>query len=342
MKKFIITFTFLPLLFFSQNPVKKIINDEFEKGHFNGSVLYFDGRKIVQINEGLANIQFAVPITNETRFPIASVTKLFTTIAILQLYEKKLLNFDDKVGQFIPYLSDDCKNITVRDLLLHHSGLENEPIKAVQTKYKIDEYIQNFVKKSSKPKDFNYNNVDFVILSKIIEKITKKSFSQFIAEAIFNPLKMNNSGFVEEEKVIKNLAYGYHNYSFGDGKKDEPLFNDRRFISNYYGAGAIYSTTEDLYKLLISLKNNTLISKKTKEQFVLNPQSVHYEDWLSGKPTFGFYADKEDYLRRSGNIDGYNSEIIINKDFSKILIILCNADTADLQKLSDKIYEKLN
>lgn len=335
-------FLFTPLLVLGQNKIRDIITQEYEKGHFSGALLYADGSHLLKINKGLANIQFGVEINDKTRFPIASVTKLFTTITVIQLYEKGLIAFSDTISKYIPGLPENCRKITIKELITHHSGLANEPIKAVVDKYSIDEYIKNFVKKSAKDTvKFNYNNVDFVLLSKIIESVTQKTFAKSIQELILGPLNMENTGFVNEEEVIRNLAYGYHNYSFGKGEKSKPLYNDRRYISNYSGAGAIYSTTEDLYKLLTALKANKLISERAMKQFVLSPQTDEYVDWLSGKPTFGFYFDskqKEPVLRRSGSIDGSNSEIIINSSLDKILIILCNTDTADLDSLANKIY----
>ncbi len=340
MKFYFAIFLFLPLILFGQNDIQQIVNNEYEKGHFSGTVFYADGQQSVKINKGFSNIQFDVAIDNNTRFPIASITKLFTSLAVLQLQEKGLIDLEDKVGKHIPNIPENCQDITIRNLMTHLSGLENEPIKAVINKYSIDDYIKNFVKKSSNDTlKFNYNNIDFVILSKIIESITKKTFSQSIEDMIVKPLKLENTGFVSENEIIKNLAYGYHNYSFGEGEKDQPLFNDRRYISNYYGAGGMYSTTEDLYKLLLAIKNNNLISEKSKNEFLLKPQTDDFVDWLSGKPTFGFYYDdKENVYRRSGSIDGFNAEIIVNKGFDKVLIILCNTDTSDLQQLANKIY----
>lgn len=342
MKFFLPIFLFLPIILCGQSNIQEIVNSEYKKGHFNGTVFYADGKQSVKINKGLSNIQFDVAIDSNTRFPIASVTKLSTSLAVLQLQEKGLIDFEDKVGKYIHSLPENCKDITIRDLMTHHSGLENELIKAVMNKYSIDDYIKNFVKKSSNDTlKFNYNNVDFVLLSKIIESITKKTFSQSIEDMIIQPLKLENTGFVSENDIIKNLAYGYHNYSFGESEKDEPLFNDRRYISNYYGAGGMYSTTKDLHQLLLALKDNKLISEKSKNEFLLKPQTDDFVDWLSGKPTFGFYFDdKENVYRRSGNIDGFNAEIIVNKNFDKILIILCNTDTADLQHLANRIYFK--
>lgn len=230
MKFFFPIFLFVPLILFGQNDIQEIVNSEYEKGYFNGTVFYADGKQSVKINKGFSNIQFDVAIDNNTHFPIASVTKLFTSLAILQLQEKGLIDLKDKIGKYIPNLPENCNDITIRDLMIHHSGLENEPIKAVMNKYSIDEYIRSFVKKSSNDTlKFNYNNVDFVLLSKIIDNITKKTFSQSIEDMIIQPLKLENTGFVNENDIIKNLAYGYHNYSFGEGEKDEPLFNDRRY-----------------------------------------------------------------------------------------------------------------
>lgn len=340
MKILLSIISLIPFILCGQNPIQEIINQEYEKGHFNGTLLYIEEGRFIKIHKGFSNFQFEVPINDQTRFPIASITKLFTSIAILQLYEKGLVSFEDKIEKYIPNLNDDCNNITIHNLLTHHSGLENEPIEAVINKYSIDDYIKNFVKKS--PNDtskFNYNNVDFVLLSKVIETITGKEFSKSIEGLIIKPLQMENTGFISENEVIRNLAYGYHNYSFGEGGKDEPLFNDRRYISNYYGAGGIYSTVEDLYKLLLAVKENRLIIDETKNKFLLKPQSDAYIDWLMGKPTIGlYYDDNSSVYRRSGNIDGFNSEIIFNTEFNKILIILCNTDTADLPELANQIY----
>ncbi len=344
MRFLLLLFLFIPLLVLSQNNIQEILDREYEKGHFNGTLLYADGKEFITVHKGFSNMQFDVAINSKTRFPIASLTKLFTTTAIIQLQEKGLINIKDKIGGLIKGLPEDCKHITIQDLITHYSGLKNEPIKAVVNKYAIDDYIKDFVEKSAQDTlQFNYNNVDFVLLSKIIENVTDKSFSTSISELIISPLHMENTGFINENNIIKNLAYGYHNYSFGEGKKNDALYNDRRYISNYYGAGGIYSTTEDLYKLLIALKNNTLISEKAKLQFVVKPQTNDYVDWLSGKPTFGFYYDdtkKETVLRRSGSIDGFNCEIIVNKNFDKVLIVLCNTDTSNLRELTNKIYFK--
>lgn len=341
MRLTILSFFFIfSTMAFGQNKIAESVHREYDVGHFNGSILYIDENDSIKINKGYANFQFQVKINNDTRFPIASMTKLFTTVCILQLQEKGLIHLEDKVGKYIQELPVDCKDISIKELLLHQSGLENEPIKAVVNPYTLDGYISNFVKIADKDRsEFNYNNVDYVLLSKVIENSTKKPFSVAIEDLILKPLSLVNSGFVKEEEVILDLAYGYHNYSFGEGKKEMPLYNDRRFISNYYGAGGMYSTIDDLYKFVIALRDNKLINQASTSKYLLTAQTNNNIDWLLGKPTYGFFFNEaKGFYRRGGSIDGFNTEMIIDKNFNKIMIILCNTDTADLPLLATKLY----
>ena len=346
MKNSLFFILFISSFCFAQNEqIDSIINKENKLGHFNGSILVIKkGKVITDLNKGFSNFQFKVPIGHNTKFPIASTTKLFTAIEILQLKEKGKLNLDDKISEYIDSLPKNCAKITVSDLLLHKSGLANEPIKAYLSKYKLDNFIKDFVKRNQSPDsiDFNYNNLDYILLSKIIEKVTNLTFSKAIKSQILEPLRLINTGFVDESEIIPNLAYGYHNYTFGRGKPREKLYNDSRFISNYYGAGKMYSTTWDLYHFIQALRNDKLISEESRIKYLTKKQDNNYIDWLQGYPTFGFFLDDKTYsfpiLRRGGNIDGFNSEIITDKKFNRIVIILCNTDTANLKEISNKIF----
>src|SRR5690606_39044287 len=140
-----------------QNPIEEILQEEFEKGRFNGSVLWSDNGEVFQFHKGFSNIQFEVEINDETRFPIASISKLFTSIAVLQLMEKGKLDLNHRIDKYIADLPESSNNIKIQDLLIHHSGLANEPLKAVSEKFSLDEYIQNFVNKSEEEVVFNYN-----------------------------------------------------------------------------------------------------------------------------------------------------------------------------------------
>lgn len=331
-----------PVFLFGQGHIESFIHTEYSKGHFNGTVLVIkNGEEYKKINKGYANFQFRVPVDDHTRFSIASTTKLFTAIIILQLYEDNKLSFEDQISNHIPDLPNETKRITISDLLLHSSGLKNEPIQAYTSKYTVDDYLKNFLSPENPPDsmEFNYNNVDYVLLTKLIQTITEQSFQDVVHARILEPLNMKNTGFVQESKIIPDLAYGYHNYTFGSGTPEDELYNDSRYLSNYYGAGAIYSTAEDLSLLLSALKTNQLISEAAKNKYLIKEQKNIFVDWLQGKPTFGFFIDENKLLRRTGNIDGANSVIVTDTNFNNIVIILTNTDTGDLKMISNEIFE---
>ena len=115
-------------------------------------------------------------MADTTRLPIASMTKLFTAILTLQLHEKGLLRLDDQVGTLLMgSLPANCQNITIRQLLTHHSGLKNESPQAYQRPYSTAEFTKNFVSKKNGPSvaAFNYNNVDYILLTRALEAVSK-------------------------------------------------------------------------------------------------------------------------------------------------------------------------
>ena len=334
---------------FAQNAIEKIIDNEYKVGHFNGSILVIkDGKVVSKINKGYANLQFSVPITNKTRIPIASMTKTFTAILTLQMYEKSLLKLEDKITKYVSDLPPDCQNVTILDLLTHHSGLKNEPIQAYTSRYTTAEYIKKYAvrKDSVKAASFNYNNVDYIVLTRILEKVSQKPFAVLLKENILNPLNMDDTEVISESKIISNLAYGYHNYTFGSGSKQDTLYNDPLvYLSNYAGAGAVYSTTDDLYKLALALKTNKLLAAKTTSTFLIKPQKDKYIDYARGYPTIGFYYNDRTFskpaLERRGSINGFNSLLLIDETFNNVVIILANTDTGDLEQIGDKIYKEV-
>lgn len=175
--------------------------------------------------------------------------------------------------------------------------------------------------------------------------MTGLEYADAVRSFILDPLGLMDTGFVDEGAVIDRLAYGYHNYSFGRGG-DDPLRNDRRIVSNYYGAGQMYSTPRDLYTFPSALRDDEILSAQSRLDYLQKPQSDEWVDWLQGRPTYGFYYDDRTFskpvLRRSGNIDGFNSYMITDLDFENVLIVLCNTDTGDLKRISNEAFRMLS
>lgn len=336
----------LPLLpAAAQTRLDSVLTAEHRAGHFNGAVLALkNGRMVARANRGYANFQFATPITDSTRFPIASMTKTLTALLVLQLQEQGQLKLTDKAAAYLPELPASCREITLRDLLTHYSGLKNEPVQAYDKRLPLAEFVRAYVVRDNTkaPPGFNYNNVDYVLLSRVLEVVSGQPYPALLQQAILTPLGMKNTGVLTDNRIISNLAYGYHNYSFGEDSKPRPLQNDTRDLSNYAGAGAIYSTVEDLGRLVEALRTNRLLRPRTTAQLLSKPQQPAYLDYARGRPTIGFYYNDRTFTRpvleRRGSIDGFNSVLLVSPDFSTALILLCNTDTGDLEKIGDVLY----
>src|ERR1700761_6958365 len=183
-------------------PVDKVVDSCVAKRNFNGVVLIAQNGKVEYLRyTGLANRHYNIKFSEETRFQIFSVTKTFTAVLIMQLYEQGKINLDSTISAYYPeYKGEAAHKATIRNLLTYSSGRyakEMEP-KFIpeaydQNLWPVDTFINRYC--SEKLTDtpgtkFNYSNGDFIILGRIIEKIYKKPFEDVLREKILVPLKM--------------------------------------------------------------------------------------------------------------------------------------------------------
>lgn len=223
---------------------------------------------------GMANIEKGIPNTTDTKFPIASITKMFTAVSILQLYERGKLDLQDKLNKLIPDFPQGDK-ITITNLLNHTSGIPSyNSVEERNTNFEeLISIIKELPLKFQPGKDNDYSNSGFTLLAYIIEKVSGMPYEDFVAENIFKPSKMNNSGILPADSniMIDNLAQGY---TFDTGRI-QPA-NTRR--PHGKGEGSLYSTTTDLYKFNKALFNNKLISKKTLD-LMTTPLNQKYNQY---------------------------------------------------------------
>lgn len=313
-----------------------------ENGKFNGNILLADkGNIIYQKSFGLANETTGEQLTLNHIFETASVSKQFTAMAILILNERKKMSLDDELSKYIPELNN-YPTITVKNLLHHTSGLPDYlRLDSLFDKSKINDnkdLIAIFAKHSPKlqftPNTKHlYSNTNYVFLATIIEKVSGKSFSEFLKTEIFKPLEMNNS-FVYRRRYkpekIKNYAYGY---VYSDSLKRNiipdslPEYNKVIYLDGIQGDGIVNSTLQDLLKWDRALYTNKLISKKSiDEMFMPTPlsDSAYYQygyGWRIHKNSeFG------KVVSHSGGWPGYNAYIERHLDNDKTIIILTNSN----------------
>lgn len=237
---------------------------------FSGCVTIFDGKQTVFDEcRGLAERNFGVPVDRRTKFHIGSIDKMFTAVAIAQLVEAGKLSWGATLAQLLPVYPDHAaaSRITVWQLLHHTSGLGD---------FLVPEYFQHreqFIDQSDyldliarQPKvgepgkGWNYSNAGYVLLGRIIEKVSGENYFDYIQRHVFAPAGMTDSGFDTIEDVTPNLSVGY----FRDGVFSSDWKADWMKIPFKGGpAGGGYSTNTDLLRFARALREGRLVKPAT-------------------------------------------------------------------------------
>ncbi len=260
----------------------KKLYDSILGKNFNGGILIAkNGQILLEDYKGYSNLNTKDTITATTPFHIASVSKTFTGMAVLKLWEKGRLSLEDSIQKFFPQFP--YSGISVRMLLNHRSGLPNYAyVMPTDTawwwkkKHRAtnDDMLQFLIEKkpavySSPNRSFHYCNTNFALLALIIEKVTGQSFPEYMKQDLFEPLGMKSSFIFS----IKDTA----NYqpSFNYNRSIFPLEN----MDCIYGDKNVYSTPEDLLLWDRALFNNSYVSNDTYEEatkpYSLEKPSVH-------------------------------------------------------------------
>jgi CubicO group peptidase (beta-lactamase class C family) len=182
--------------------------------HFSGTVLAErDGKVILERSYGYAVAEWQIQNSPATKYEIASLSKQFTAAAILQLVDASKLNVQDPVSKYYPDAPPSWQGMTIHHLLTHTSGLpENDWsdfFKGKCVSYTTDDLVNTF---RNRPlgfppgSDWKYRNTDYYLLAYIIEKLSGESYGNYIAQHIFQPLKMTHSGFVPTSAVVSEMG----------------------------------------------------------------------------------------------------------------------------------------
>lgn len=291
--------------------------------------------------EGLANLKTIEPITLNTAFRTASLTKQFTAMAIMILKERKLINFDYTIEQYLPIFPIYGKNITIRQLLTHISGIPDheqalyKSIKPYQEPsiYESLAILMRQKKLLFKSGDkFQYSDSGFVLLAIIIEKLSGMSYSDFLSQNIFAPLGMNNTIVVDETKPkINNRAKGY---KLNKGIWEDNDYDPLNFI---VGDEGIYSTINDLIIWKNAWQEDILISYKTLSEAM---KSSILNDGATGRCGFSWFIEnkkRSKIIYQTGTWVGFNNIMLTDVVNKKTVIVLSNCTVFPFGKNRIKI-----
>lgn len=311
--------------------VDEYMRARVEHDRFSGSILVArDGKVLARAGYGMADLEHDVPNTPETKFRIGSVTKQFTAAAIMLLRDRGKLDLHKPIKTYLPDSPKSWDEITVHHLLTHTSGIPNytdfpEFTKTMEIPTTLDALVGRF---KDKPLDFKpgakfkYSNSGYILLGRVIEAASGRSYVAFLRENLFDPLKMNSTGYDSASPILKHRASGYSRKLF-------LLVNAAPIdMSIPHAAGALYSTVDDLFLWDQGLLGDTPVPQKTlKEMFTPFKDGYGY-GWLSGK-IFG-----RPMVTHNGGINGFSSSILRLPDDKVCAVALSNVEDPNVAAIA--------
>ena len=296
------------------------------------------GRKVLSRAYGMANLDYGLRLTPETRFYLASTTKQITALTVALLARDGLLSLDDDIRKYVPQLPDYGATVRVEQLIHQTSGIMDHSVLAYYAGRRADdvmtvddalELIEHQPQLNFAPgTNWSYSNANYVLLEVLVQRVTGRSLAQVAAERIFTPLGMAHSLYREHHgTIVPNRATGYAEVN---GRWIQVNLN-----ADTAGPGGLYSTPEDLLRWSTQLSDKTLGAELQQAQVtsgrLADGTETGYGYGLFLRPVLGQRAYEHD-----GGVDGYRSELLYFPDAQLAVAVACNASDADAPDLGHK------
>lgn len=298
----------------------------------NGETVFADGF-------GEAQLEYGIPITSSTIFPVASVSKQFTAFAIALLVTEGRLSLDDDIRQYLPEIPDFGETITIEHLVYHTSGLRNWwtllPLAGwrrddVFTHNQVLRLIANQRELNFSPgEEREYSNTGYTLLASIVARTTGRAFGEWMEETVFHPLGMMHTHFNDDPgRIVLNRAYSY--LEFPSGRLSKAPLN-----SSVVGATGLFTTSEDLARWMASLADGKVGGQEVvrlmqeKGSVLSSGDSLEYAMGLN----FGEYRGLRT-LSHSGSDAGFRTYSVWFPDEDLSVNVLSNVSTMSPSRMA--------
>jgi CubicO group peptidase (beta-lactamase class C family) len=348
MKKILILLFLIPAFSFSQQAKKidridSVLTYLNQRQLFNGTVLIGEKGKVLYKKAfGIANPQTLEPLTTNSAFNLASVSKQFYAMMIMMLKEQGKLNYDDRVQKYLP--SFPYPTITIRHLMNQTSGLP-EYFDIAAGDMNLLDTLNNqsmlALLAAKKPalifqpgEQWQYCNTNYTTLGSILEKISGTTADKFFQQHIASPLKLKNT-YVYQIQLKSSPPSRVFGLQFENQK---PILNDLMRVDGIVGDGNVYSSVEDLYKWDQALYTDKLVKKATFQE-AITPGKLNNGE--ATKYGFGWFIDEPGKtFSHTGTWVGFANIIIRYIDKNQTIILLDNSSNPGTRGLVRNIWEE--
>lgn len=308
-----------------------------------GVVVIRDGRVLLRRAYGMADLEHRTPATPETDYRLASVSKQFTATAIMLLAKDGKLRYDQPIRDFLPELPAATRDVTVRNLLNHTSGLVDyeDLIPASRTTQLDDNDVLAYLAAKDSlyfpaGTQYRYSNSGYVLLGMIVARVSGMSLPAFLQARIFAPLGMTASVMhIEGQDTVPQRAYGYSPQGGGFVQTDQSV------TSATLGDGGIYTNLDDLVRWDAALANATLVDSATLTLATTPPQLPAGAQTEYG---FGWFVDTyrgERRWRHTGETSGFRNAILRFPTRRLTIVILTNRSSGEPQAIAERVADLL-
>ena len=325
----------------------------FARAHaFSGTILVRQrGRTLYSHSFGLADRVFAVPAAADTHYRIASITKLFTSVLILQLAQEGRLDLDSPIRAALPdYPGGGADRVTIHQLLHHVSGIaqwDNVPSYQEAFAHGIERYQRPLAPAQllqlccagplvrQPGAAFDYNNADYFVLGRIIERLTGRPYEEALAERILRPLGLRDTAMLRWDAIVPRLAPTY----FWRDDTHRLIADMPVYYENWYAAAGLYSNAPDLMRFADALYGGRLLGPAMMQRLLAAGLDDYGCGLWSYSVTRGGRAHR--VAKRPGSVMGANAMLYRLLDERATIVILANTNRTDLDVFAQRIGDIL-
>jgi CubicO group peptidase (beta-lactamase class C family) len=298
---------------------------------FSGAVLILKGdQTLLRKAYGLADREWGIANTVDTRFRIASISKTFTAVGIMKLVESGRLSLDDKLERYIPGFPHGGE-ITIRMLLNHSSGLARDhddlAMDMTMSRERALPILRAKALRFMPGTQIAYSNSAYLLLSYIIEDVSGQSYREFMHANVFKPAGLDATGIVDPENLLNKRARHYWFSARDAGVHNEVPAN----YSMFQGHGNLYSTVDDLARFFNGLRRSSLLSGPTLEKMLTRGKD--------GALGLGLMFDKvagRDAFGHNGGSNGARNQVFVFPDDDLVTVVSSN-NSADAVAMSQAL-----
>lgn len=330
----------LPALAQDSERMEDIVEAEASTGAFMGAILVARGDEtLLDKAWGSADLEWDIDNTSLTKFRIGSVTKQFTSVAIFLLQERGQLDIDAPISTYLEDTPETWSDITVRHLMRHTAGLPN--VTSLDgfgrlsllptTQEELIATFRDLPLEFEPGSAFSYSNSGYVLLSRIVEKVSDQSLAEFYQENLFNPSGMKDTALDDTSKIIPRRADGYS--PSGDGRINADYVN----MDIPTGAGALYSTTSDLHRWNQALFGGNIISNESLAAFL---ETARFDAFSGDSYAHGVLKDIESediYYWHGGGIQGFNAWLGYHPERQTTVAVLANLNGGAATTIGERL-----